>query len=69
MMPQLLNVTNKLLIKWDAELLNLDDMLYYFITTIITSRLSSTNIFQKPSDVHIRAFMLLGKPRVLTAGI
>ena len=54
---------------WDAELLNLDDILYCFITIIITSHLSSTNVFQNPSDVHIRAFMLLGEPDVLTAGI
>ena len=51
-------------------LLNLDDVLYYFITTIITSHLSSQNAFQKTPDAHIRAFIVLGKPpKVLIAGI
>jgi len=45
-------------------MLNLDDILYYFITTIITSHLSSTNAFQKPPDAHIRAFILLGKQSI-----
>jgi len=55
---------------WDAELLNLDDILYCFIIiTTTTTHLSSTNVFQKPSGAHIRAFMLLGEPEVLTAGI
>jgi hypothetical protein len=47
----------QLLIGWDA-LLNLDDILYYFIT----SHLSFQNAFQKPPDAHIRPFMLLGRP-------
>ena len=53
------NTSNKLLIKWDAELLNLDDILYYYSLIFI-------NALHKPSNVHIRPFMLLSKPKLMT---